>query len=118
MSFVVQTQFGLFMRENRHFVRSTDISGRTPALIDGAPAVNAYHLLIERLEKRAGARCRCTLRRAGSSDQRCRPQCNDILVLPSWKAPVVELASIDEVARKPVVEKLSARLRCAGAGLG
>ncbi len=97
------------MRENRHFVRSTDISGRTPALIDGAPCVNAYHHLIERLEKRAGRDAAALF-----AEPVFPTNVAGISATISWysvyEGSVVEIASIDEVARRPVVEKLTARL--------
>jgi S1-C subfamily serine protease len=97
------------MRGNRHFVRSTDISERTPTRIDGAPSVNAYDQLIGRLEKRAG-RDAATL----FAEPVFPTNVAGISARISWysvyEGSVVEIASIDEVARRPVVEKLAARL--------
>ena len=97
------------MRENRHFVRSTDVSKWQPALVGGAPSATSYHQLIERIEKLAGRDAAALF---------AEP------VLPSGVAGagtavswycsrdgnVTELDAIDEVARRRIVRKLTARL--------
>ncbi|WP_020176812.1 S1 family peptidase [Methyloferula stellata] len=97
------------MRENRHFVCSTDISGREPARIGGAPAVNHYRALIDRVEALAGRDAASLFAEPVLPGGGAR-----IATTISWycafEGAVIALDAIDEIARRPVAEKLSARL--------
>ena len=42
------------MPENRHFVRSTNLSDKAPALIGGSPSALSYRALIDKVEALAG----------------------------------------------------------------
>ncbi len=98
------------MRENRHFVCSTDISGREPARIGGAPAVNHYRALIDRVEALAGREAASLFAEPVLPGGGAR-----IATTISWycafEGAVIALDSIDEIAHRPVAEKLAARLQ-------
>jgi S1-C subfamily serine protease len=98
------------MRENRHFVCSTDISGREPARIGDTPSVNHYRALIDRIEALAGRDAASLFAEPVLPGGGAR-----IATTISWycafEGAVIALDAIDEIARKPVAEKLSARLQ-------
>ena len=100
---------GTFMRENRHFIRGTDVTRHEPTLIGGAPCVQSYHSLIGRLESSAGRDAAALF--AEPVLPSGMPGARTTI---SWycanDGAVVELETIDEIARKPIIEKLSARL--------
>jgi hypothetical protein len=97
------------MRENRHFIRGTDVTRHEPTLIGGAPCVQSYHSLIGRLESSAGRDAAALF--AEPVLPSGMPGARTTI---SWycanDGAVVELETIDEIARKPIIEKLSARL--------
>ncbi|MGP0061555.1 MAG: serine protease [Beijerinckiaceae bacterium] len=97
------------MRENRHFIRGTDVTRHEPTLIGGAPCVQSYHSLIDRLESSAGRDAAALF--AEPVLPSGMPGARTTI---SWycanDGAVVELETIDEIARKPIIEKLSARL--------
>ena len=97
------------MRENRHFVRSTDVSNRTPSLIGGVPAVSGYRALVDRIEAIAG-RDAASLFAEPVLPQGAGVSGSAISWYCAFDGAVVELNDIDEFARKPVVQKLSQRL--------
>jgi hypothetical protein len=97
------------MRENRHFVRSTSISELAPVLTDGSPAVLSYRTTIENIEALAGRDA------ASLFAEPVFPQgATSLGAALSWYCPyegsAVALDDIDEVARRPVAQKLSQRL--------
>jgi S1-C subfamily serine protease len=105
------------MRENRHFVRSTDASGREPALIGGAPAVQSYHQLIERIERLAGRDAAALFAEPVLPRDTTRGG-TTISWYCSYEGSVLEVEAIDEIARRPVTEKLAARLAALAPALG
>ena len=97
------------MRENRFFVRSTDLTGDAPAQVDGAPAIQSYGRLIDRLEAIAG------LEAAALFAEPVLPRgAAGSATAVSWysasEGAVAEVDAIDEVARKPIAERLAQRL--------
>jgi S1-C subfamily serine protease len=98
------------MRENGHFVRSTDVSALEPTLIGDTPAITHYRAMIDRIEALAGRDAALLFaepvlpagaaRKAPAVSWYC-----------AFEGAVAELDSIDEIARKPVVDRLSARLQ-------
>jgi S1-C subfamily serine protease len=97
------------MRENRHFIRSTSISDKTAISVDGAPAVLLYRATIETVELLSGRDA------ASLFAEPVLPQNVSTLgAAVSWycpfEGPVVAFDDIDDVARRPLVQKLSQRL--------
>jgi S1-C subfamily serine protease len=97
------------MRENRHFIRSTSISDKTAVLFDGAPAVLRYRATIETVEVLSGREA------ASLFAEPVLPQnATSLGAAVSWycayEGPVVSFDDIDDVARRPLVQKLSQRL--------
>jgi len=97
------------MRENRHFIRGTDVSRHEPTLIGGDPAVQSYHSLIGRIEGLAG-RDAAALFAEPVLPSGMTGASTTISWYCSRDGGVVELETIDDIARKPIIEKLSARL--------
>jgi S1-C subfamily serine protease len=104
------------MLENRHFVRSTNLSDKSPALIGGAPAALSYRALIDRVEALAG-------REAASlfAEPVLPKNASTLGTTVSWysayEGAPVALGDIDGVGQRPVVQKLSQRLEALGAAL-
>lgn len=97
------------MRENRHFIRGTDVSRHEPTLIGGAPSIESYHDLIGRLESLAG-RDAAALFAEPVLPSGMTGASTTISWYCAHDGAVAELETIDEIARKPIIEKLSARL--------
>jgi hypothetical protein len=100
---------GSFMRENRHFIRGTDVSRHEPTMIDGSPSVESYHSLIGRLESLAG-RDAAALFAEPVLPSGITGASTTISWYCAQEGHVVELETIDEIARKPIIGKLAARL--------
>ncbi|WP_454914947.1 S1 family peptidase [Xanthobacter sediminis] len=94
------------MRSNRYFIRSTEPDAFRPVMIDHAPAVASYGRVIEEIERLAGADA------ASLFAEPVLPRGSSGTTALSWYcaydgAPV-ELASLDEIARRPVEARLDA----------
>jgi S1-C subfamily serine protease len=97
------------MRENRFFVRSTELAGHAAARVGEAPAILSYADVIERIAALASSDAAALF---------AEPVLPRGVTSPgttiSWYSPhegaVVELDAIDDVARKPVAERLAQRL--------
>lgn len=97
------------MRENRFFVRSTDLRGHLAARIGEAPAILSYSSVIERVATLAGPEA------ASLFAEPVLPRgVSDAGTAISWysthEGVVLELDTIDEVARRPIAERLTQRL--------
>lgn len=97
------------MRENRFFVLSTDLSGFAPVTAGGKAAVLEYALLAERVEALCGRDA------AALFAEPVLPRgAEELGAAISWygarEGRAGELTSIDEIARRPAVERLSACL--------
>jgi S1-C subfamily serine protease len=97
------------MRENRFFVRSTDLRGHLAARIGEAPAILSYSSVIERVAALAGPEA------ASLFAEPVLPRgVSDPGTAISWysthEGVVLELDTIDEVARRPIAERLTQRL--------
>jgi S1-C subfamily serine protease len=97
------------MRENRHFIRSTSISEEAAVLIDGAPTVRHYRATIETIEALAG-RDAASLFAEPVLPQNEASLGNAVSWYCSYEGPVVAFDEIDDVARRPLAQKLSQRL--------
>jgi S1-C subfamily serine protease len=97
------------MRENRHFIRSTSISEEAAVLIDGAPTVRLYRANIETIEALAG-RDAASLFAEPVLPQSVATLGTAVSWYCSYEGPVVAFDEIDDVARRPLVQKLSQRL--------
>jgi len=97
------------MRENRHFIRSTSISEDAAVLIDGAPTVRHYRATIETIEALAG-RDAASLFAEPVLSQNEATLGNAVSWYCSYEGPVVAFDEIDDVARRPLAQKLSQRL--------
>jgi hypothetical protein len=97
------------MRENSHFIRGTDVSRHEPTLIGGVPSVESYHSLIGRLESLVGRDAAALF-----AEPVLPSGMTGASTTISWYCArdggVVEFETIDEIARKPIIEKLAARL--------
>ena len=97
------------MRENRYFVLSGDLTGLAPVMASGKPAISYYSYLAGRLEAICGR---------GVAELFAEP------VLPigagaqptavSWYGPQegrpIEIDSIDDIARRPIADRLAESL--------
>jgi len=98
------------MRENRRFVSSADMSGFVPATIGGRPAIAQFQALIGEIEKQAGRDA------ASLFAEPVLPSDGEAkgIATVSWycafDGAIMPLSAVDEVARKPVAEKLAKRL--------
>jgi S1-C subfamily serine protease len=104
------------MRENRFFVRSTDLRGHLAARIGETPAILSYGSAIERVAALAGPDA------ASLFAEPVLPRgISDAGTAISWysthEGVVVELDTIDEVARRPIAERLTQRLAALGPAL-
>jgi hypothetical protein len=94
---------------SRFFVRSTELTGYTPARVGDAPAILRFGNIIGRVADVAGREA------AALFTEPVLPRgANGLGSAISWyssrEGHVVELDSIDEVARKPIVDRLARRL--------
>src|ERR1700677_4051508 len=97
------------MRENRFFIRGGDLESLSPIRIAGRAVFLAYGELIDRLERLVGTAATSlfaepVLPRGASGEA------GTISWYTSHEGAILELADIDEVTRKPIVEKLTSRL--------
>ena len=104
------------MPENRHFVRSTNLSDKSPALIGGSPAALSYRALIDSVEALAGREA------ASLFAEPVLPHKADTLgSTVSWycayEGAAQSLADIDGVGQRPVAQKLTQRLEALGPAL-
>jgi S1-C subfamily serine protease len=97
------------MRENRFFVLSTDLSDCAPVDVGGTSAISSYARLAERLEALCGRDCAALF---GEPVPPRGAQTPGAAI--SWygarEGQPVELIAIDEVARRPIAERLAERL--------
>jgi hypothetical protein len=94
---------------SRFFVRSTELTGYTPARVGGAPAILRFGDIIGRIADVAGREA------AALFSEPVLPRgAKGLGSAVSWyssrEGHVVELDAIDEVARKPIVDRLARRL--------
>ena len=104
------------MPENRHFVRSTNLSDKSPALVGGSPAALSYRALIDSVEALAGREA------ASLFAEPVLPHKADTLgSTVSWycayEGAAQSLADIDGVGQRPVAQKLTQRLEALGPAL-
>jgi len=97
------------MHENRHFICSTDVAGYAPALVGSAPAILSYPRVIERLKALVG-RDVASLFAEPVLPPGAEPHGAAISWYGAHEGAVAELDAIDEIARRPLARKLSARL--------
>jgi S1-C subfamily serine protease len=104
------------MPENRHFVRSTNLSDKSPALIGGSPAALSYRSLIDSVEALAG-------REAASlfAEPVLPHKAAELGATVSWycayEGAAQSLNDIDGVGQRPVAQKLTQRLEALGPAL-
>jgi hypothetical protein len=103
------------MRENRYFVRSTDVTNEVPVQIGDTPAILGYRTAIGQIEAVVGRDA------ASLFAEPVLPQGVASPATISWYCPfegaAVEIGDIDEVARRPVVQKLAQRLEAFASAL-
>lgn len=96
------------MRENRFFIKSTDLEGLAPVMLQGAPAGASYDRVIEDIERLCGRDA------ASLFSEPVFPRGGGTPNAVSWYGPregaVTELLSFDEIARKPALERLQQRI--------
>jgi S1-C subfamily serine protease len=97
------------MRENRHFIRSTSISEEAAVLIDGTPTVRLYRATIEAIETSAG-RDAASLFAEPVLPQNVATLGTAVSWYCSYEGSVMAFDEIDDVARRPLAQKLSQRL--------
>jgi S1-C subfamily serine protease len=104
------------MPENRHFVRSTNLSDKSPATIGGSPAALSYRTLIDSVEALAG-------REAASlfAEPVLPHKAATLGATVSWycayEGAATSLSDIDGVGQRPVAQKLTQRLEALGPAL-
>jgi S1-C subfamily serine protease len=97
------------MRENRFFIRSGDLNGLISSRVAGRPVLLNYGEVIDRLERQVGAAgaslfAEPVLPRGSSGDG------GTVSWYTSYPGAIIEIQEIDEIARRPIVEKLTSRL--------
>jgi S1-C subfamily serine protease len=101
--------FGYAMRENRFFIKSTELSGLTPVETAGEPAIAGYEHIIDEIEERCGREptnlfAEPVFPRGGEGTPSA----------VSWygrrEGVASELAAFDDIARRPIVERLERRI--------
>src|SRR5580692_1817043 len=97
------------MRENRHFIRSTSLADKSAVLLEGEPAVLRYRAIIEAVEAVAG-RDAASLFAEPVLPQNVTTLGAAVSWYCTYEGPVVAFDDIDDVARRPLVQKLSQRL--------
>ncbi len=102
------------MRENRFFILGTDLTGRTPVVAAGKPAILHYADLVARVEAISGRDAAALFAEPvlprGAQGQVEEAQVETISWYGSREGQPTELELIDEVARRPILERLSERL--------
>lgn len=97
------------MRENRFFILSAELTGHVPVMAAGKQIIGNYAHLVERIETLCGRDA------AGLFAEPVLPRGSGAQPTAiSWYGPFegrpIELDAIDEVARKPVADRLAERL--------
>ncbi len=96
------------MRENRFFIKSTDLAGLVAVSAEGGPANAHYERIIEEIERLCGRDA------ASLFSEPVHPRAGGESQAVSWygrrEGAVAELIGFDEVARKPLLERLRQRL--------
>jgi S1-C subfamily serine protease len=98
------------MARNQVFVRSSDMQGFAPALIDGKPAVNAYNRLIAHIAATAGPEA-VTLFAEPQLPRGWSGGAGTISWYSSLQGRVVPLDALDHGTRSQFDQKVAARLR-------
>ncbi|MCI0736250.1 MAG: serine protease [Beijerinckiaceae bacterium] len=98
------------MRENRNFIKSTELSGLVPVMASGESAVASFGLLIDEIAQLCGREA------AGLFAEPVFPRGGEgepsAVSWYGWREGAAsELAGLDEIARRPVVERLESRIR-------
>jgi S1-C subfamily serine protease len=97
------------MPENRFFIKSTEQSGLTPVVAAGEPAIASYERIIDEIEQRCGREV------ANLFAEPVFPRGGEGAPSAiSWygrrEGVASELADFDDIARRPIVERLERRI--------
>lgn len=99
------------MSTNHELLRTTSLKGLSPANIGGGTsAVEVYGLIIERIRQQCGADV-ATLFAEPVKPAKPEPDNPQLTWYTPLDGQMLELADIDDVARRPVVARLRERLR-------
>lgn len=98
------------MSNNQELLRTTSLKGLSAARTGGLSAVEAYGPIIERIRKQCGADV-ATLFAEPAMPANPEPDNPQLTWYTPLDGQMVELASIDDVARRPVVARLRERLQ-------